>query len=374
MFLFDPHYGAGVSMSKEKSGEPTIRMLKGLRKDVRDALEAIGIYYIKDLLLYSPNRLSELTGISKERCEKILDMAIAYLDEQRKKIMTLEEFQKVRGERIFISTGSHSLNRILHGGWSVGEVTELAGPYATGKSQAVYTALATVFLPPISKNEINEVLYGGEEEKEEGEAEKSTRRTRKKKVKEIHWGLNSGDNISAVIVDAERTFDINRFKKILKRFELEEREILKRIFITRPESAWDQRKVIEGLVKVVRENNVKLVVVDSLTKLPRADFSGQGELYARQRLIFDMVEKLRRIAVNYRIVVLITNQVVATPSVLYGRGYKPIGGHVLAHTVDTRLLMVRLNDPYRKVMILDSSWLPPAECKIRISEEGIMDA
>lgn len=66
-------------MSGDRSKEPTIRMLKGLRRDVREALENIGVYYIKDLLLYSPSRLSELTGISKERCEKILDMAIEYL-------------------------------------------------------------------------------------------------------------------------------------------------------------------------------------------------------------------------------------------------------------------------------------------------------
>ena len=291
--------------------------------------------------------------------------------------MTLEEFEKEKGERKFISTGSYSLNRILEGGWCVGEVTELAGPYATGKSQAVYTALATVFLPPLNPKEIRNILFGVEESAKSGEAEghtESTKKTRKRKMKQVHWGLNSSGDISAVIVDAERTFDVNRFKKILDRFGLDYRDILKRVFITRPESAWDQRKVIEGLVKVVRENYVKLVIVDSLTKLPRADFSGQGELYARQRLILDMVEKLRRIAVNYNIVVLITNQVVATPSVLYGRGYKPIGGHVLAHTVDTRLLMVRLNDPYRKVMVLDSSWLPPGECKIRISEQGIMDA
>ena len=127
-------------MRKNSPREPTIKELKGIRKDTREALESIGIYYIKDLLLYSPSRLSELTGISKERCEKILDMAIEYLDQQRKKIMTLEEFEKTRGERRFISTGAYTLNRILGGGWCVGEVTELAGPYATGKSQAVYTA------------------------------------------------------------------------------------------------------------------------------------------------------------------------------------------------------------------------------------------
>ena len=339
--------------------EPTIHELR-LSKHTLNALESAGIYYIKDLLLYSPTRLAEITGLSKETCEKVLDKAIEFLDRYRKRFLTLEELEKAEEKKVFMSTGAHSLNRLLHGGWCVGEVTELAGPYASGKSQACFTALATVFLPMMSQKEIQEILYGGEETRSSGR-------------RDVHWGLNDGD-ISAVIIDSERTFSIQRFRKILRRFELDEKEIMKKVIISRPENAWDQKRIIESLVGVVRENNVKLVVVDSLTKLPRADFSGQGELYTRQRLILDMVEKLRRIAINYRVVVIVTNQVVATPGVLYGRGYKPIGGHVLAHTVDTRLLLTRATDPYRKVTILDSSWLPPGECKIRITDEGIADA
>lgn len=347
------------------SEEPTIKELS-VSRQTQKALENAGILYIKDVLLYSPTRLAEITGLSKETCERILDKAIEYLNKKRKTFMTLEELEKEEKQKQFMSTGSYSLNRLLHGGWAVGEVTELAGPYGSGKSQASFTALAIAFLEPLSRSEIEQVLSGETEDSQAG-------RKRKAKKKEVHWGLNTGD-ISAVIVDAERTFSVSRFRKILSRFELDEKEVLKRIIISRPENAWDQKKIIESLVGVVRENNVKLVVVDSLTKLPRADFSGQGELYMRQRLILDMVEKLRRIALNYGVVVLVTNQVVATPGTLYGRGYKPIGGHILAHTVDTRLLLTRLSDPYRKVLILDSSWLPPGECKIKITDQGITDA
>ena len=344
------------------SKEPTIHDLK-LSRHTMNALESAGIYYIKDLLLYSPTRLAEITGLSKDTCERILDKAIEFLDQHRKRFLTLTELEKIEEEKTFMSTGAHSLNRLLQGGWRVGEVTELAGPYASGKSQACFTALATVFLPPISKKEIREILFGDNQTRGKGSG----------KAKETHWGLNDGD-ISAVIIDSERTFSVHRFRKIIRRFKLDEKEVMKRVIISRPENAWDQKRIIESLIGVVRENNVKLIVVDSLTKLPRADFSGQGELYTRQRLILDMVEKLRRIAINYRTVVIVTNQVVATPGVLYGRGFKPIGGHILAHTVDTRLLLTRATDPYRKIIILDSSWLPPGECKIKITEEGIADA
>ncbi|MCR8433404.1 MAG: hypothetical protein QXH55_03330 [Candidatus Korarchaeota archaeon] len=341
------------------SKEYTVHELK-LQKQTLAALESAGIYYIKDILLYSPTRLAEITGLSKETCEKILDKAIEFLDQHRKRFMPIAELEKTSEKKRFMSTGAHALNRLLQGGWCVGEVTELAGPYGSGKSQACFTALATVFLPSMSQKEIQEIL----QETEQGEARKGNQKE--------HWGLNDGD-ISAVIIDSERTFSVNRFKKIIKRFNLDEKEVMKRIIISRPENAWDQKRIIESLVSVVRENNAKLVVVDSLTKLPRADFSGQGELYARQRLILDMAEKLRRIAINYEAVVLVTNQVVASVGTI-GLGFKPTGGHVLGHTVDTRLLLVRATDPYRRVSIMDSSWLPPGECKIKITDEGIADA
>jgi len=257
-----------------------------------------------------------------------------------------------------MSTGAYSLNRILRGGWCVGEVTEIAGEYASGKSQTVYTALAIAFLPPMDTEKIRELLFGGEEK-------------RKKKREKVHYGLNEGD-MTVLLIDAERTFNWERFRKIVERFNLDKDHVKERFYIYRPRNSWELKAEIDRLHRFVKNNNTKLVVVDSLTKLPRADFSGVGQLYERQRLILEMAEKLRRIAQTYELVVLITNQVVATPGAL-GLGYKPVGGHVLGHTVDTRLLLIRSGE-LRKVRILDSSWLPPDECKIRITEGGIDDA
>lgn len=75
----------------------------------------------------------------------------------------------------------------------------------------------------------------------------------------------------------------------------------------------------------------------------------------------------------YNIVILVTNQVVAVPDVVFSRKYEPVGGHVLAHNVDTRLLLSRSSENIRKVRIIDSSWLPPADTKIAITEAGITD-
>ena len=131
--------------------------------------------------------------------------------------------------------------------------------------------------------------------------------------------------------------------------------------------------MIRSILPLIRENNVKLIIVDSLTKLPRADFSGRATLYPRQQLIGNMITKLRRTALIYNLIVLVTNQVVAIPDAFKGRSVEPVGGHVLGHNVDTRLMFRSISQTVKRVKILDSSWLPPGQTEIMITEAGITD-
>ncbi|MEX0567610.1 MAG: helix-hairpin-helix domain-containing protein [Candidatus Njordarchaeota archaeon] len=362
-------------MGSKAKAKPTISDIPGISGQTVQKLKNAGFYYAEDLLIFSPTKLSEIAGISKELAEKVLDK-VAELLYSVKKEQTLREFIEEAGKKKFMSTGSFNLNRLLQGGWCVGEVTEIAGEYATGKSQAIYTALAIAFLRPLETSKIQEILNleikpTKRRKKEEKKAETGSKKKKGGDITLTHYGLDDGD-ITVLLIDAERTFNWQRFEKILARFGLSLGDVGDRFFIHRPRNSWELKAEIDRLHRFVRENNTKLIAIDSITKLPRADFSGVGQLYERQRLILEMTEKLRRIAQTYDIVVLVTNQVVAVPG-SFGFGYKPVGGHVLGHTVDTRLLLVKSGE-YRRILILDSSWLPPGECKIKISEGGIEDA
>ncbi len=322
----------------------TIDELKDISAHSRKKLKNAGILYLKDLLIFTPKRLAEFAGMSEELAEKIINKALDFLEKKEKeefwfkKAGELEE--KEEKHRIFLHTGARALDEILGGGWAAGEVTELAGEYRSGKSQTCFTAIATAFLPP-----------------EEG-------------------GLNDGD-IGVVIIDSENTFSVKRMEKIFQRFDIDPKFAKERIHVGRPKNSIHQLRMIEKLIKYVKEWNVKLIIVDSLTKHPRADFSGRKELYDRQRIILSMVEKLRRMAISYNIVVLTTNQVVAVPNAApyKGRTIAPIGGHVLAHNVDTRLMLFVVSEKKntRKARIIDSSWLPPGEAYIKITDAGITD-
>lgn len=59
------------------------------------------------------------------------------------------------------------------------------------------------------------------------------------------------------------------------------------------------------------ENKFSLIVIDSATALYRTDFSGRGELSARQMSLGKFLRVLQRMADEFKVAVVITNQVVA---------------------------------------------------------------
>lgn len=82
-----------------------------------------------------------------------------------------------------------------------------------------------------------------------------------------------------------------------------------------------------------------LVVVDSATALYRTDYSGRGELAARQMHLARFLRALMRIADEFGVAVVLTNQVVSSPEA--GNPFvkdpkKPIGGNIIAHASTTR--------------------------------------
>ena len=89
---------------------------------------------------------------------------------------------------------------------------------------------------------------------------------------------------------------------------------------------------------MMSESRYALIVVDSATALFRTDYSGRGELAARQQQLAQFLRRLQRMADEFGCAVVITNQVVAKPDAMsFGPSIVPIGGNIIAHASTTRL-------------------------------------
>jgi hypothetical protein len=107
-----------------------------------------------------------------------------------------------------------------------------------------------------------------------------------------------------------------------------------------------------------------LQIVDSATALFRVDFSGRGQLADRQQKLGQFLSKLTKLAEEYNIAVVITNQVVSDPgggAMFVADAKKPIGGHVMAHASTTRLMLRKGVREQRVCKIYDSPSLPESE-------------
>ena len=124
------------------------------------------------------------------------------------------------------------------------------------------------------------------------------------------------------------------------------------------------------------ENRFALMVIDSATALYRTDFSGRGELSARQMSLAKFLRALQRMADEFGVAVVITNQVVAQVdggAMFAGEQKKPIGGHIIAHASATRLSLRKGRNESRVCKIYESPSLPEAEAMFAITGDGIDD-
>lgn len=140
-----------------------------------------------------------------------------------------------------------------------------------------------------------------------------------------------------------------------------------------------------------------LLVVDSATALYRTDYTGRGELSARQMHLARFLRLLLRLAdevyifnilyffiiitifgFQFGVAVIITNQVVAQvdsgPAMFAADTKKPIGGNIIAHASTTRLYLRKGRGETRICKIYDSPCLPESEATFAILPDGVGDA
>jgi DNA repair protein RadA len=184
-----------------------------------------------------------------------------------------------------------------------------------------------------------------------------------------HGGLSG----KAVYLDTEGTFRTERISDMAAALGLDPRETLRNIFYTRIYNTDQQLAMVKRVEEFVEREQVKLLVVDSLTSHFRAEYHGREMLAERQQKLNRHLMDLHLLADSFDMAIYVTNQVLADPSIFFGDPTRPIGGHVLAHSATTRIYLRKSKAPKRIARIYDSPVLPEKEVIFAITAEGIRD-
>jgi DNA repair protein RadA len=127
--------------------------------------------------------------------------------------------------------------------------------------------------------------------------------------------------------------------------------------------------IVKNLGKYIDDYKAKLVIVDSIISLHRAEFSGRGTLADRQQRLNSIMHKLLRISEIYNIAIIVTNQVQSAPDTFFGDPTKPTGGNVIGHASTYRVYL-RKSGENRIAKMIDSPYHPYSEVRFTINEKG----
>lgn len=296
-------------------------------------LRKAGIKSVRHLALYTAEELEELAGIDPARASTILRaarMAIGFRGEP----VSMEELERELESRPRLTTGVQAIDELLGGGLEPGSIYEFAGEFGSGKTQLCHQLAVTVQL------------------------------TRNK----------GGVGGKCLYIDTEGTFSPSRIRAIAKRFGLDPAAAAKGVYCARPVNVEYLEDIVRGsLVEFVEEKGVKLVVVDSIIALYRAEFRGREMLARRQQRINYILDWLKRVGRTYSTFIVITNQVLEAP-IGFTTIKVPAGGNIIAHASTHRFLLKKAGDVWR-LEVLDSPRLPRGKAALfTITDYGVEDA
>jgi DNA repair protein RadA len=304
--------------------------LPGVGPATAQKLRELGFNTVESLATAAIREL-EPAGIGEK---KALDVIRAARSTMSLSFIRADELLKMRQNILRLTSGSKAIDEILGGGLETQTITEIYGEYGSGKSQLCHQMCVNVQLP---------VERGG---------------------------LGGG----ALYVDTESTFRTERIIQMSNHLGVNPEDIVKNIVYAEAYTSDHQMFLLENADKIVKDNKIRLIIVDSLTAHFRSEYLGREMLAERQQKLNKHMHRLIRLARAFNAVAVVTNQVMAKPDVFFGDAVHPVGGHIVAHTSHTRVFLRKSSrGPTRIARLVSSPYLPEGERVFKVTENGVED-
>ena len=310
--------------------EYTIQDLPGVGPSTAEKLSASGIDSLLAIAVCSPGVLVEEAGVSEAVARKMIQASRDMLDMG---FETGDALLKKRDSVTKIKTGSTSFDEVMGGGFETGGITELFGEFGSGKTQVGHQLAVDVQIPQEQGGVGGKVIY----------------------------------------IDTENTFRPERIQQMAEKVGLDPDETLKNIKVARAYNSDHQMLLAEKAEELLKEEEYKLLIVDSLTAHFRAEFIGRGTLSERQQKLNKHMHVLLKLADMYNCCVVVTNQVMSKPNVMFGDPTTAIGGHVVGHSSTFRVYLRKGKKGSRVAKLVDSPNLPESECMFFVNTSGLSD-
>ncbi len=304
--------------------------LPGVGPATAEKLKELGFHTVESLATATVKEVVP-AGIGEKQAAKIIN-------EARNSIaltfVRADELMRMKENVLRLSTGSKALDELIGGGLESQTITEFYGEYGVGKSILCHQLAVNVQLPP-------------------GQG-----------------GLDG----SALYLDTEQTFRPEWIVRMANAIGIDPEKAAQRIIYSEAYNSDHQMLLLEKADQIIKENNVRLIIIDSLTSHFRSEYLGREMLAERQQKLNNHMHRMIRLARSFNAAAVVTNQVMSRPDAFFANSVDPVGGHIVAHTSHTRVFIRRAaSGPIRIARLVSSPYLPEGERLFKVTEEGIVD-
>ena len=308
-----------------------VKKLPGVGEATLNKLIKAGFSSLESIAFTPPKIIQQESGLGEKTTEKLIKSSMEILNIGFK---SAEDVWEHRKNIARITTGSQELDDSLGGGVETGSVIEFFGEFRTGKTQIMHQLCVNVQLP------------------------------------EERGGIGG----RALYIDTEGTFRPERIIQMAEGLDMDHKKVLKNIIFGRAYNSDHQILLIKEAANLIKERNIKLIVVDSLIGHFRSEYIGRGTLATRQQTINSHLHDLLRLCDIYAdLAVVVTNQVQSKPDTFYGNPLRAAGGNIVAHGSTIRVYLRKGKGEQRIAKIVDAPNLPEGEAIFSITENGITD-
>jgi len=238
--------------------------------------------------------------------------------------ITARSFAQLRPTVNRMGGGIKELDELIGGGIGAQSITEFFGEFITAKSQLFNQPCINAQPPPERR------------------------------------GLDA----VALYIGMENSFSVREIVSMAKHVGLEPEKVCERVIYAEARTSDRQIPLLEAVVGIIKENNIRLIVIDPLREmLPESKQELNKHLHSMARL-----------ARGFNAAV-VTNQVMSRPCEYYGQSpLYTVGGRVVGHTSHTRTRLRRKwRSDIRIARLVSSQHLPDGEALFELTANGVED-
>ncbi len=309
-----------------------IKGLENLPDSTTEALISAGYSSAKSIAIAIPSDMAADVGITQDVAEDIIAKAISLVATPP---LTADKLLEMEQEKAKLTTSSNALDSLLAAGIWSGEITEISGGFATGKTQICFQLAVNAQLPREKGGLEGKVFY----------------------------------------IDSEGTFSATRVGEMALAHGLDPKGVLRNIIVARALDSHHQTRLAQKVNDLAVKENIKLVIVDSIASHFRSDYIGSDKLTERQQRIMQHASSLTNLAYVHELAVVVTNQMVQKINTVSGGSQsKPALGEAWSHRPQTRLELRKSPGLARIARLTDSPRRAEGEEIFYITERGIRDS